>query len=100
MKVRYCLTTRAARTRCAGPLTQPTFHPVTEKNLPAEPIVSGGLRLVNGTLDLLTKRFEFQQANIDFVGDGSTDPVLDVAAQAQAEDITAVVAVTGRASSA
>ncbi|UEM23153.1 translocation/assembly module TamB domain-containing protein [Skermanella mucosa] len=64
----------------------------------AEPIIGGGLRLVSGTLDLLTKRFEFQQANIDFVGDGSTDPVLDVAAQAQAEDITAVVAVTGRAS--
>ncbi|EWY36380.1 hypothetical protein N825_26250 [Skermanella stibiiresistens SB22] len=64
----------------------------------AEPILTDGLSLVSGTLDLLTKRFDFQQANVSFVGDGSMDPTLDVAAQAKTADITAVVAVTGRAS--
>jgi translocation and assembly module TamB len=72
---------------------------VTVGGTAAEPIIGGGLRLVNGTLDLLTKRFDFTQANVDFVGDGSTDPVLDVIATAKATDITAQVAVTGRASS-
>jgi translocation and assembly module TamB len=71
---------------------------VTVGGTAAEPILGGGLKLVNGTLDLLTKRFEFSQANVDFVGDGSTDPVLDVNAQAKAADITAQVVVTGRAS--
>ena len=72
---------------------------VTVSGAAAKPILGGGLKLVNGTLDLLTERFEFQQANVDFVGDGSTDPVLDVNAQAKATDITAQVVVTGRASS-
>ena len=71
---------------------------VTVGGTAAKPILGGGLKLVNGTLDLLTKRFEFTQANVDFVGDGSTDPVLDVSAQARATDITAQVVVTGRAS--
>ena len=58
---------------------------VTVGGTAAKPILGGGLKLVNGTLDLLTKRFEFTQANVDFVGDGSTDPVLDVNAQAKAD---------------
>jgi translocation and assembly module TamB len=71
---------------------------VTVGGTAAKPIIGGGLKLVNGTLDLLTKRFDFTQANVDFVGDGSTDPVLDVTATAKATDITAQVVVTGRAS--
>ena len=71
---------------------------VTIGGTAAKPILGGGLKLVKGTLDLLTKRFEFSQANVDFVGDGSTDPVLDVNATAKATDITAQVVVTGRAS--
>jgi translocation and assembly module TamB len=35
---------------------------------------------------------------VDFIGDGSTDPVLDVNATATATDITAQVVITGRAS--
>jgi translocation and assembly module TamB len=72
---------------------------VTIGGTAAKPILGGGLKLVKGTLDLLTKRFEFSQANVDFVGDGSTDPVLDVNATAKATDITAQIVVTGRASS-
>ncbi|UEM24636.1 translocation/assembly module TamB domain-containing protein (plasmid) [Skermanella mucosa] len=64
----------------------------------AKPIPGGGLRLVNGTLDLLTTWFEFTRADIVFTGDGSADPMLDVSAQARAADITARVVVTGRAS--
>ncbi len=39
-KVRNCLTPRTAATSSAGPVTQPTFHPVTEKVFPAEEMVS------------------------------------------------------------
>ena len=38
--VRNCLTARTAATSSVGPCTQPTFHPVTEKVLPAEEMVS------------------------------------------------------------
>jgi translocation and assembly module TamB len=62
----------------------------------ADPRINGQLTLVSGYLEFLTKRFEFQRANINFVGD--TDPTLDVLAEASAGDITAQVAITGRAS--
>jgi translocation and assembly module TamB len=71
---------------------------VTVGGTAAKPILGGGLKLVKGSLDLLTKQFEFKQANLDFIGDGSTDPVLDVNATATATDITAQVVITGRAS--
>lgn len=64
----------------------------------AKPILDGGLRLVNGTLYLLTTWFEFTRADVDFAGDGGTDPVLYISAQARAADIMARVVATGRAS--
>jgi translocation and assembly module TamB len=62
----------------------------------AAPRINGQLTLVSGYLEFLTKRFEFDRANINFVGD--TDPTLDVLAEATAGDTTAQVNITGRAS--
>ena len=39
-KDRCCRTARTARMRSVGPVAQPTFHPVKEKDLPALPIVT------------------------------------------------------------
>ena len=39
-KVRNCLSDSAAETASAGPVSQPTFQPVTENVFPPEPIVS------------------------------------------------------------
>jgi translocation and assembly module TamB len=71
---------------------------VTVGGTTTKPNLGGGLKLVNGTLDLLTTWFEFTQANVDFADGGGADPMLDVSAQARAADIMARVVVTGRAS--
>src|SRR6478609_10265401 len=38
--VRNCFTVRTASTSSTGPVTQPTFQPVNENDLPADEIVS------------------------------------------------------------
>ncbi|MGF7206171.1 translocation and assembly module TamB [Skermanella aerolata] len=78
-------------------LTVEMSSDVTVGGTTAKPNLGGGLKLVNGSLELLTTWFEFTQANVDFI-DGSTDPVLDVSAQARAAGIMARVGLTGRAS--
>jgi translocation and assembly module TamB len=78
-------------------LTVEMSSDVTVGGTTAKPILGGGLKLVDGTLELLTTWFEFTQANVDFI-DGSTDPALDISAQARAADIMARVGLTGRAS--
>jgi translocation and assembly module TamB len=79
-------------------LTVELSSDVTVGGTTAKPILGGGLRLVDGSLELLTTWFEFTQANVDFASDGGADPVLDVSAQARAADIMARVGLTGRAS--
>lgn len=64
----------------------------------AEPRMEGELRLLKGDLDLLTERFTFTRGTFSFPGDGSFVPVLDLVAEADAGDVTAKVAVTGRVS--
>ncbi|EWY36917.1 hypothetical protein N825_22665 [Skermanella stibiiresistens SB22] len=71
---------------------------VTVGGMAAKPDLGGGLRLVNGSLELLTLWFEFIQANIDFADGVGVDPMLDISAQARAADVTARVGLTGRAS--
>jgi translocation and assembly module TamB len=79
-------------------LTVEMSSDVTVGGTTAKPNLGGGLKLVNGSLELLTIWFEFTQANVDFADDGGADPMLDVSAQARAADIMARVGLTGRAS--
>jgi translocation and assembly module TamB len=64
----------------------------------ADPRIEGGLQLIKGELTLLTERFTFTRGTISFPGDAGLVPVLDLLAETDAGDVTAKVAVTGRAS--
>ncbi len=64
----------------------------------AGPDIQGDLELRRGSLTQLGQRFDFDEGRATFVG-GSLDPVLDLTARTQAGDITAIIAVTGFASS-
>ncbi|MFV3129848.1 translocation/assembly module TamB domain-containing protein [Niveispirillum sp. KHB5.9] len=64
----------------------------------ATPLLSGNVALVKGEMGLLGQTFALNRANVTFLGDGSFDPSLDVEAQTQRGDLTAIVTVTGRPS--
>lgn len=64
----------------------------------ADPRIEGSLRLLKGDLNLLTERFTFTRGTISFPGDAGFVPILDLLAEADAGDVTAKVAVTGRVS--
>lgn len=64
----------------------------------AVPRVTGQLRLVKGQLDAIGQRFTFSRLLVDFDGETPIDPRLDVVAEAEANDVTAQVLVTGTAS--
>ncbi|WP_207477862.1 translocation/assembly module TamB domain-containing protein [Arenibaculum pallidiluteum] len=63
----------------------------------ADPAINGALSLIKGEINVIGKRFVFDQGSINFVGD--TTPVLDLAAEADAGDVTGRVTVTGRVAS-
>jgi translocation and assembly module TamB len=62
-----------------------------------EPRVSGTLTLRRGSFELLDRRFDLRHGTISFTGQTPPSPMLDIEAVAQAEDITAVVRITGEA---
>ncbi|WP_445599936.1 translocation/assembly module TamB domain-containing protein [Azospirillum sp. A39] len=62
------------------------------------PAVDGRLVMVRGDLDVLGQTFGFQRGIIAFDGNWPVDPGLDLVAQATANDVTAEIQVSGRAS--
>jgi translocation and assembly module TamB len=62
----------------------------------AEPRVSGTLQVRRGGFELFGRRFELRQGTIEFEGQTPPNPEISVEAVAQAEEITALVRITGR----
>jgi translocation and assembly module TamB len=62
-----------------------------------EPRVSGTLSLRRGSFELLGERFDLRRGTITFTGQTPPSPILDIEAVAAAEEITAVVRITGEA---
>jgi translocation and assembly module TamB len=65
----------------------------------AQPTLTGRLNVVRGNFDFLDRRFELRQGTITFFGATPPVPLLDFIAEATTRDITALVRVTGPASS-
>ena len=61
----------------------------------AAPRVTGSLEAIRGTFDFLGKTFRVTRGDITFDGGATIDPVLDIAAEVAAGDITAQVLVVG-----
>ena len=64
----------------------------------AAPAISGSLKQIRGSVDLLGKTFTLTRGTITFDGGAKLDPVLDIVAEASAADITAQVIIGGFAS--
>jgi translocation and assembly module TamB len=64
----------------------------------AQPVITGALQEIRGSVDLLGKTFTLTRGAITFDGSAKLDPVLDIVAEASAADITAQVNIGGFAS--
>jgi translocation and assembly module TamB len=64
-----------------------------------EPRLAGKLDIVRGEYDFLARRFTIEQATISFDGSQDPTPFLNIRAEADASDATAIVRVQGRADS-
>lgn len=62
------------------------------------PLVAGNATLVRGTFDFSGKRFNLTRGNLTFTGERKIDPILDISAENQLPDLTAILTITGRAS--
>lgn len=71
---------------------------LTIKGTSAAPRVVGAFTLRRGVFDLLGNRFDFERGSVTLTGGNRIDPLLDFLAVAPLEDITAQIAITGRAS--
>jgi translocation and assembly module TamB len=60
-----------------------------------QPILTGRLEVVHGTFDFIGKTFVVSSGTISFLGGAKIDPIIDIVTQAQSNDITAIVALTG-----
>ncbi|HZA65857.1 MAG TPA: translocation/assembly module TamB domain-containing protein [Geminicoccaceae bacterium] len=67
------------------------------KGTASEPSVTGNLQIKRGGFELLGQRFELRSGVIEFAGATPPNPMIDVQAVTQADDITAVVRVDGEA---
>lgn len=63
------------------------------------PIFAGSATLIRGTFDFSGKRFRLVRGGLTFPTDGSNDPILDISAEHQLPDLTAILAISGTASS-
>jgi translocation and assembly module TamB len=63
----------------------------------SQPEVVGQLSLVRGSYDLFGRRLNLTRGTVQFDGERPPDPRIDLEAQGQTQDITAVVKVTGTA---
>lgn len=62
------------------------------------PIITGSIDVSEGSLDVLGRTFTIDKGEIRFPGSRVPDPVLDIEASATANDITAIIKITGVAS--
>ncbi|MCW2237262.1 translocation/assembly module TamB domain-containing protein [Azospirillum canadense] len=63
----------------------------------SQPLVTGRLTMLKGSLDLLGKNFDFKRGIIEFDGGPQIDPRLDLLAEASANNVTADVVIGGTA---
>ena len=63
-----------------------------------KPIVKGELQPVRGRYSFAGKVFELENGSVRFTGSSPIDPLLDLPAEYKTSNITAIIAVTGRAS--
>jgi translocation and assembly module TamB len=63
----------------------------------AHPRVTGSLKVMRGTFELLGRVFNLRTGNIQFAGQTPPNPAIDIQAVTNANDITAVVRVEGEA---
>ena len=67
-------------------------------NPKGDPIVLGNMRLERGVLDFSGRRFDIRTGEIDFDRLEANNPTIDIEAVYEtSEDITAIIAITGRA---
>lgn len=64
----------------------------------AHPTVAGAASLVRGTFDFSGKRFKLTQGGLTFFEGRSDDPLLNMRAEHQLPDLTAILTIGGRAS--
>ncbi|MGE4432312.1 MAG: translocation/assembly module TamB domain-containing protein [Sphingobium sp.] len=62
------------------------------------PKITGGVKLVRGTLGFAGHSFDLQQGRLTFNGGDMTDPVMNIVASGDVEDVTITVAITGTGS--
>ena len=63
----------------------------------ADPILIGSVRTLSGVFDFAGKRFTLEKGEIGFTGGEKINPTINLEAVRRAEDITAIIAVTGTA---
>lgn len=63
-----------------------------------EPIVSGTASLIRGFFEFSGKQFQLSSGTLTFPGDRSNDPLIDITAEYQLIDLTAILRISGRAS--
>ncbi len=63
-----------------------------------EPNLSGTLTLARGSFTFLGRSFDLNTGSITFTGGGKIDPELALSASRQSGDVTATIAISGRAS--
>lgn len=63
----------------------------------ANPIIGGNVSLVRGTFGFAGRSFELTDGLIDFTGGALTNPTIRIGAEADVDDVTAILNVSGRA---
>jgi translocation and assembly module TamB len=61
------------------------------------PRITGGIRLIRGTLGFAGRSFELQQGRLTFNGGEMTNPDLNIVASGDVEDVTINIAISGSA---
>lgn len=61
----------------------------------AAPIVTGEAKVVRGTYSFASRRFELTRGQINFEGGPLTDPSINISANTTAENVTAIINITG-----
>lgn len=61
----------------------------------AAPVVTGEARVVRGTYSFASRRFELTRGTINFEGGPLTDPSINISASTTAENVTAIINITG-----
>lgn len=70
---------------------------LTVRGTTATPLVEGELRPVRGRYDFVGKFFTLRQGSITFTGEEEVNPSLDLSAERERDDLTAIIRVAGTA---